>query len=65
MLGSEYHHGGMGLQQNLKRAVQLYEGAAAQGHLEAQSRLGICHESGYGVKIDFKAAALWYRRAAE
>ncbi|KAJ1456135.1 hypothetical protein M885DRAFT_400793, partial [Pelagophyceae sp. CCMP2097] len=64
MLGSEYRDGGMGIQQNFKRAVQLYERAAAQGHAIAQSEIGFCYALGEGVKIDLKTAALWYRRAA-
>ncbi len=65
MLGTQYRDGGMGLQQNFKRAARLYERAAAQGHADAQMRLGHCYEFGNGVKIDCKTAAQWYRRAAD
>jgi hypothetical protein len=64
-LGTLYSYGHMGLKQNFKRALQLYERAAAQGHAPAQSALGHCYEVGNGVKIDYKTAAHWYRRAAE
>ncbi|KAJ1445334.1 hypothetical protein M885DRAFT_402844, partial [Pelagophyceae sp. CCMP2097] len=65
VLGQAFTHGDMGLKQSHKQAVQLYQLAAAQGNALAQTALGSCYESGEGVKIDFKAAALWYRRAAE
>jgi hypothetical protein len=65
MLGGEYFHGGMGLQQNFKRAVQLFELAAAQGHAEAQHNLGFCYTQGQGVEVDHKTSALWFQRAAE
>jgi hypothetical protein len=64
MLGDYYNDGDMGLKKDLKRAVQLYEFAAAQGHAEAQSKLGSCYARGQGVEIDLEAAVQWYRRAA-
>jgi hypothetical protein len=67
MLGvrTAYGDGEIGLKKNLKRAIQLYECAAAQGHAHAQSALGRTYERGDGVKIDYKTAAQWHRRAAE
>jgi TPR repeat protein len=65
MLGGMYRDGGMGLKQNFKRAVQLFELAAAQGHAEAQQKLGLCYARGQGVEIDRKTAVQWWRRAAE
>jgi TPR repeat protein len=65
MLGTEYLNGGTGLRQDLKRAVQLYQLAAAHRHAVAQNNLGSCYARGQGVKIDHKTAAQWYRRAAE
>mmetsp|Transcript_31799 Transcript_31799/g.111934 ORF Transcript_31799/g.111934 Transcript_31799/m.111934 type:complete len:230 (-) Transcript_31799:27-716(-) len=55
----------MGLKKSWKRALQLYERAAAQGHARAQTFTGLRYEHGQGVKINYKAAALWYRRAAD
>mmetsp|Transcript_16994 Transcript_16994/g.57436 ORF Transcript_16994/g.57436 Transcript_16994/m.57436 type:complete len:84 (-) Transcript_16994:62-313(-) len=60
-----YRDGDAGLKKDLKRAVQLFELAAAQGHARGQASLGQCYESGDGVAIDHKAAAHWYRRAAD
>jgi hypothetical protein len=47
-----------------KRAVELYEEAAALGHADAMSDLGFMYESGEGVNRDFAAAAQWYEKAA-
>jgi len=65
MLGDVYLRGGMGLTKSPKRAVQLYERAAAQGHAPAQIKLGCRYEFGEGVEINYETAALWYLRAAE
>jgi hypothetical protein len=64
-LGDAYYHGSTGLKKSLKRACQLYELAAAQGHAEAQSELACCYERGHGVEIDCAAAVQWCRRAAD
>jgi TPR repeat protein len=64
-LGDKYCHGGLGLKKNSKRALQLYEAAAAQGHAHGQAYVGQCYDHGDGVKVNYTAAALWYRRAAE
>ncbi|KAJ1450512.1 hypothetical protein M885DRAFT_621580 [Pelagophyceae sp. CCMP2097] len=65
VLGDAYSSGATGLKQSFKRAVQLYERAAAQGHAPAQNKLGQSYTAGLGVQIDYKTAALWSRRAAE
>jgi TPR repeat protein len=65
VLGQTFKYGDMGLKQSFKRAFQLFEHAAAQGHAVAQYNLGINYDFGKGVKIDYKTAAHWYRRAAE
>jgi TPR repeat protein len=64
-LGQAHHYGEMSLAKNLERAFQLYVLAAAQGKAPAQLILGQCYAHGHGVEIDYKTAALWYRRAAE
>ncbi|KAJ1461210.1 hypothetical protein M885DRAFT_432764 [Pelagophyceae sp. CCMP2097] len=65
ILGYSYSQGDLGLKQSHKRAIQLYELAAAQGHAPAQNRFGHYYNVGNGVKINYKTAAHWYRRAAE
>jgi TPR repeat protein len=38
--------------------------AANQGQGNAQFNLGICYKNGFGVKIDYDQAAMWFRKAA-
>jgi len=64
-LGDAYSEGAHGLKKSLKRALPLFEAAAAQGNLRGQVKLGECYQLGNGVKINFKTAAQWFRRAAE
>jgi hypothetical protein len=65
MLGDAYCNGQAGLKKSAKRAFQLYQLAAAQGHAPSQTLLGLCFGFRHGAKIDYKSAAQWYRRAAE
>ncbi|KAJ1445633.1 WD40-repeat-containing domain protein [Pelagophyceae sp. CCMP2097] len=64
MLGGAYQLGQLGLKISRKRAFQLVESAAAQGHAQAQTKLGNFYHFGNGVKINYQAAVQWYRRAA-
>ena len=64
-LGSSYEHGLYGLKKSMKRAAQLYELSAAQGHTGAQCNLGACFKNGHGVKLDNKKALKYYTMAAE
>jgi len=65
MLGEAYSQGHYDLKKSSKRAFELYELSAAQGHAGGQQALGLSYLEGLGVKIDYKAAVLWYRRAAQ
>jgi len=65
VLGRAYCDGGKGLEQDQQRAFQLYESAAAQGYVQAQTQLGHCYQDGEGVEINHETAAQWFRRAAE
>jgi len=60
-----YSDGIMGLEKSPTRALQLYELAAAQGHVRAQLSLGNCYQLGIGVQVDFQKALEWYMRAAD
>jgi hypothetical protein len=64
-VGYAYREGSFGLKKSEKRAFQFFQLSAAQGYAPAQTQLGVCYGVGEGVEIDYKAAALWYRRAAE
>ncbi|KAJ1458081.1 hypothetical protein M885DRAFT_562195 [Pelagophyceae sp. CCMP2097] len=65
VLANKCSSGTAGLKQDFKRALQLYQLAAAQGNPMAQASLGCRFQFGQGVEIDYEAAAVWYRRAAD
>ncbi len=46
-------------------AVQWLRKGAAQEHGLSQNNLGHCHETGQGVKQDYREAGRWFRKAAE
>jgi TPR repeat protein len=46
-------------------ALQWYERAASQGHLQAMIEVGIAYQLGFGVAIDEARAELWFAKAAE
>jgi len=56
---------GRGIGQDYKEAVKWYRLAAEQGHLKAQSNLGVMYDNGRGIVQDYKEAVKWYRLAAE
>lgn len=56
---------GLGMKANLKKAIEWYAKAAAQGHAAAQGRMGLAHEDGTVVQRDMEEALQWYRKAAE
>ena len=63
-LGLIYERGD-GVEQNWKKAINLYRKAAEQDHQWAQTQLGICYYYGNGVERDYSEAAKWYRRSAD
>eukprot|EP00628_Pelagophyceae_sp_CCMP2097_P016674 CAMPEP_0206831738 /NCGR_PEP_ID=MMETSP0975-20121206/17540_1 /ASSEMBLY_ACC=CAM_ASM_000399 /TAXON_ID=483370 /ORGANISM="non described non described, Strain CCMP2097" /LENGTH=377 /DNA_ID=CAMNT_0054374125 /DNA_START=75 /DNA_END=1204 /DNA_ORIENTATION=+ len=60
-----HRRGQVGPEPNFKKAMELFEFAAAQVYVLAQNEIGVFYGNGYGVKIDHKTAVQWYRRAAE
>ena len=52
-------------QREMMVVAQLWKDAAAQGHIIAQSNLGVMYENGKGVQQDYAEAVKWYRRGAE
>lgn len=50
---------------NLATALKIWLPLAEQGDLTAQNYVGEIFEKGLGVPADFKAAAVWYQRAAD
>ena len=56
---------GLGVNQDLEKAVALYRKAAAQGCGQALLNLGWCYEHGIGVVKDEKEAFLLYSKSSE
>ncbi|WP_428673819.1 tetratricopeptide repeat protein [Reyranella sp.] len=46
-------------------ALRLWRPLAERGIAEAQSRLGLLYDEGWGVPQDYATAVAWYRKAAE
>jgi len=63
-LGETYTHGSLGLQKDMRRAVELYTEAAQLGSVEALYNLGVAYELGEGVQQDKAKAAEFYTKAA-
>ena len=63
-LGSLYHNG-MGVPQIDKRAFELWQQSRALGntHPGLHSILGVCHELGHGVAMDYLEARRFYKLA--
>lgn len=62
-LGAMYLRGP--LEKDLKKAVALFERAAAKGITNAEYQLGVCYENGIGVEADFDKAVAFYKSAAQ
>ena len=50
--------------QNYEEAVKWYRLAAQQECAPAQCNLGLCYETGRGVRQDIREAVRWFCRAA-
>ena len=64
-IGVCYAYGILGFPVNKSRAVEWYYDAAEGEDSPAQYALGVCYESGEGVRVDNATALHWYRLAAE
>ena len=62
-LGLKYYQGD-GVATNYRKAKELFEKAAMQGHEEAQFVLGVMYDNGEGVGQDYRKAKEWYEKAA-
>ena len=51
--------------QSKATAAEWYRKAADQGDADAQYKLGLFYENGYGVTQDKEQAMQWYKKAAE
>ncbi len=64
-LGNSYFYGKNGYEQNYVEAFNLFEKASELGHKGALFNLGVCYDSGKGVKKNPLAAYRCYVDAAE
>lgn len=46
------------------QAVQSFQKAAAEGDTDAENRLGLMHEEGTGVQLNYTTAMKWYQKGA-
>jgi TPR repeat protein len=53
-----------GYNQDYTKAMRLFQVAAAEGNVLAQTRIGIMYEYGLGVEVDYTQAKMWYDKAA-
>ena len=53
-----------GVKQNIARALEWTQKAAAQGHAAAECKMGKCYRDGRGVQKDAELSLEWYRKAA-
>ena len=56
---------GLGVPQDLKKAVELYKIAAEAGNIEAQCSLAFCYRYAMGCEEDPKEAFRWWKISAE
>ena len=63
-LAEKYCHGQLGLQKNMRRAVELWTEAAELGSIQAIYSLGYLYYHGDGVQEDDAKAAEYYKKAA-
>ncbi|EJK66522.1 hypothetical protein THAOC_12557 [Thalassiosira oceanica] len=63
-LGEQYCHGQLGLQKDMRKAVELWTEAAELGSVEALYHLGIEYESRIGAKEDKARSIQVYEKAA-
>ena len=63
-LGVLYRQGN-GVEQDDKKAVELFSKAAEQGHAKAEYWMGVVYLNGYGVEQNVSTATEWLEAAAE
>ena len=51
-LGTAYYYGRLGVQKDLRKAVELYTEAAEHGSIQALYFLGFSYTGGRGVEVD-------------
>ena len=64
-MGWAYMSGYLGLALDYKLALEWNLKAANQGFGEGSSNIGLLHENGWGVPVNYAEAAKWYLKAIE
>ncbi|EJK59116.1 hypothetical protein THAOC_20701 [Thalassiosira oceanica] len=64
-LGMKYFHGHLGLQKDMRRAIELWAEAAELGSIQALYNLGAAYYQGEGVQQDKAKAVEIFERAAK
>ncbi|EJK69437.1 hypothetical protein THAOC_09308, partial [Thalassiosira oceanica] len=65
-LGEKYCHGRLGLQKDMRRAVELWTEAADLGSIQALYNVGVAYNLGEGLQEDkAKAAQCWAKAAMQ
>lgn len=64
LLASLYYEG-KGVEKDLKKAVDLFEEAAAKGFVASNANLGLIYQNGEGVEKNLPKAIEFYKTAAE
>ena len=64
LLGHQYHGGELGLQKDMRKAIELWGEAAELGSADAIYNLGIAHDWGRVVQKDRAKADQFYKKAA-
>ncbi len=59
-----FYYDGLGVEQDLEKAVYWTRRAADHGDRDGQCNLAWFHEDGIGVERDMEQAIFWYRKAA-
>ncbi|EJK73390.1 hypothetical protein THAOC_04988 [Thalassiosira oceanica] len=64
LLGEQYFYGGLGIQKDMRRAVEMYTEAAELGSVEALFSLRNANYHGNGVQQDKAKGIKFYKKAA-
>ena len=64
LLGEKYYQGGLGLQKDIQKGVELWTQAAELGSIDTLHHLGIAYCNGVGVEKDMAKAAEFFAKAA-
>ena len=56
---------GLGVQQDSKKAFQMYTMAASDSSTDAMFSIGVCYHSGAGVPLNRSRGVEWFKKSAE